>query len=61
MTGFCIGAAVLLKALDGAARAVYLLNSINKDLTKLRKEAEKYQAQNAHGRKVQSEQQRLRV
>ncbi len=56
MNGFCIGAAVLLTAFG-----VYLLNSINKDLTQLRKEAEKYQAQNAHGRKVQSEQQRLRV
>lgn len=52
MTGFCIGAAVLLKALDGAARAVYLLNSINKDLTQLRKEAEKYRTQDAQNEQL---------
>lgn len=43
--------AVLLTAFG-----VLIVVSINKDLTKLRKEAEKYQAQDAH-----NEQQRLRV
>lgn len=44
--------AVLLTAFG-----VLIVVSINKDLTKLRKEAEKYQAQDAHA----CEQQRLRV
>lgn len=44
----------------------WLLTSINKDLTSLRKEAEKYtaqtgQAQNARGRIAEPEQKRLRV
>ena len=49
-----------------AGLGAWLLTSINKDLTKLRKEAEKYtvpmgKAQNARGRIAEPEQKRLRV
>jgi hypothetical protein len=49
-----------------AGFGAWLLVSINKDLTKLREEAEKYtvltdKAQNAHGRIAEPEQKRLRV